>query len=232
MQRGYHFLTVLAIIFVSGCVHQEAVPAKRTGSSGASNTGEETELLEAQLKKSTNAVEKAQLEEGLGRLYSYRTGLVDYPKAVVHLTAALQNELSEHTYLELLMLRGNCEEVLGKNGGALRDYLRGLLGCSYHDLSGGWPEYRSPHYRNSVAPPDPEWHERMSESRVDRNAIDTQRSILLQRYGFVDCVQRLLSSHLVDEETIRAVLAELSTDNSRCGIILHWLNSENKQPNP
>jgi hypothetical protein len=141
MQRGYHFLTVLAILFVIGCVHQDAVPARRTESSGAPNTGENPELLEAQLKRSTNAVERAQLEEGLGRLYSYRTGLVDYPKAVVHLTAALQNELPEHAYLELLMLRGNCQELLGKKGGALRDYLRGLLACSYHDLSGGWPEF-------------------------------------------------------------------------------------------
>jgi len=74
------------------------------------NPVENPELLEALLKKSTNAVEKAQLEETLGRLYSYRTGLVDYPKALVHLTAALQNELPERNYLELLLLRGNCQE--------------------------------------------------------------------------------------------------------------------------
>jgi len=157
---------------------------------------------------------------------------VDYPKALVHLTAALQYELPEQTYIELLMLRGNCEEFLGNKAGALSDYLRGLLACSYHELSGGWPEYRQPHYRTVASPPDPEWHERGRDSRVDRNAIDTQRFILMQRYFFVDAVKRLMNLHQADQKTIREVLAELSTDSSRFGIILRWINSENSRPNP
>ena len=201
-----------------------------TGAQKSPNPGENVEMLEAQLKQATNLVEKAGLEETLGRLYSYRTGLVDYPKALVHLTAALQYDLPEPTYVELLMLRGNNAELLGKRDGALRDYLRGLLACSYHELSGGWPEYRQPHYRTDVVPPDPEWHERVRDSRVDRSAIDTQRSILMQRYYFVEAVKRLLNAHQADQKAIREALEELSTDSSRFSIVLRWINSENPAP--
>ena len=137
MNRCYQYLVFLGILCVSCCGAGEADTAKMTETQGSPNPGENLEMLEAQLKNSTNSVEKAQLEEALGQLYSYRTGLVDYPKALVHLTVALRYELPEQTYIELLMLRGNCEEFLGNKAGALRDYLRGLLACSYHELSGG-----------------------------------------------------------------------------------------------
>ena len=231
MNRCYQFLVCLAMLCVICCAAGESDTAKLTETQGSPNPGENVEMLEAQLKKSTNSVEKAHLEEALGRLYSYRTGLVDPAKALVHLTAALQYELPERTYSELLLPRGNCHEFLGKKTDALRDYLRGLLACSYHELSGGWPEYRQPHYRTVASPPDPEWHERVRDSRVDRDAVDTQRFILMQRYFFVDAVKRLMDLHQADEKTVREVLAELSTDSSRFGIILRWINSENPRPN-
>jgi len=59
-----------------------------------------------------------------------------------------------------------------------------------------------------------------------------QRFIFSQRYSLVNAMKRLMGSQPVDEKTIRAVLAEVSTDNSRYDIVLRWLDSDNPRPNP
>ncbi len=157
---------------------------------------------------------------------------MDPAKAVAHFTAALQYELPERTYIEVLMWRGNSQEQLKKTTEALRDYLRGLLACSYYNLSGGWPEIQRskvPIYMNS---PDLENGERVRHYNRYRKSIDFQRFLLLQRYYLVEAVNRVRDERSGSRVEITEVLGTLSPDSSRLGAIRDWLKSENKRPWP
>src|SRR2546428_11149575 len=70
------------------------------------NQSKSAEPLIALQRRYTNATEQAELELSIGLAYNQRTGVVDPSKAVVHLTAALQHELPEKTYLQILLRRG------------------------------------------------------------------------------------------------------------------------------
>jgi hypothetical protein len=184
------------------------------------------------LQRYTNATEKAELELSIGLVYNQRTGVVDPGKAVTHFTAALQYEFPERTYIEILMWRGNSQEQLQHTKEALKDYLRGLLACSYHDLSGGWPEIlppKEPMYMNS---PDPENTQRLRDHHQYRQAIDFQRFLLMQRYYLIDAVKRVLKEPDNKDVQIVEILGTLSPDASRFGTIVSWLKSENKRPWP
>ena len=84
------------------------------------------------------------MESSIGLIYNQLEGFIDYAKAVIHLSNALKYRVPEETYINILMWRGNSVELIKKYDEALKDYLRGLLACSYQDLSGGWPEIRLP----------------------------------------------------------------------------------------
>jgi hypothetical protein len=188
--------------------------------------------LLALLKKYTNEVEQAHLEVHIGRAYGQRTGVVNPAKAVVHFTAALRYELPERTYIQILMWRGNSQEQIQKTSEALRDYLRGLLACAYHDLSGGWPAIQSskvPIYMNS---PDPENGERVRDYTTYRKTIDFQQFLLMQRYYLIEAVKRVGQEVSRSEGQIVEILGTLSPDASRFGTITNWLKSENKRPWP
>ena len=108
------------------------------------NQTKSAEPLIALQRRYTNKTEQAELEVSIGLTYNQRTGVVDPSKAVVHFTAALGYDLPERTCIEILMWRGNSQEQLKKSKEALTDYLRGLLACSYYNLTGGWPEIQQP----------------------------------------------------------------------------------------
>jgi hypothetical protein len=184
------------------------------------------------LQEYTNEVEKAELEVSIGLAYNQRTGVVNPAKAVAHFTTALQYPLPEKTYIEILMWRGNSQEQVKQTPGALQDYLRGLLACSYHDLSGGWPEIKEskvPIYINS---PDPQNSERVRDYNKYRDNIDFQRFLFMQRYYLIDAVKRVGKENPGRHDEIREMLGNLTPDSSRFGIVLEWLNLENKRPWP
>jgi len=188
--------------------------------------------LMALIQKYTNEVEQAHLEVLIGRAYNQRTGVVDPDKAVIHFTAALRYELPERTYLEVLMWRGNSQEQLKKTNEAFKDYLRGLLACSYYALSGGWPEIQSakvPIFTNSA---EPENRERVRDYNTYRKNIDFQRFLLMQRYYLIEAVKRVRQEVSKSDGQIAEMLGTLSPDSSRFGTITDWLKSENRRPWP
>jgi hypothetical protein len=188
--------------------------------------------LLALLKKYTNEVEQAHLEVYIGRAYGQRTGVVDPAKAVVHFTAALRYELPERTYIQILMWRGNSQEQLKKTSEALRDYLRGLLACSYYDLSGGWPEIQSSKVPISMNSPDPENSERVRDYNTYRKSLDFQQFLLMQRYYFIEAVKRVTNERSGSQAEIMETLGNLSPDSTRVGVVHEWLKLENKRPWP
>lgn len=185
------------------------------------------------LKKYSKPDELAELELTIGLLYNQRYGVVDPAKAVVHLTNALKYDLPEQVYIEILMWRGNSLEQLQKNDKALRDYLRGLLACSYHDLSGEWPEFREPKVPISKSDSDdPEGAQREKDFQIYRKTIDFQRFLIMQRYYFVEAVRRLRSISAISNDQVLKNLSELSPDTGRFDSIIKLLNAENKRPWP
>jgi hypothetical protein len=204
------------------------------------NQSKSAEPLFALLAKYTDAAETAELELSIGLVYGQRTGLVDPAKAVVHFTAALRHELPERAYIEVVMWRGNSQEQLKKMSEALRDYLRGLLACSYYDLSGGWhelqrskvPIYLSHPGRPGSEKDDPENAERTRDYNRYRKSIDFQQFLLMQRYYLVEAVKRVTNERSGDRAEIMEILGTLTPDSSRFGLIGDWLKSENKRPWP
>lgn len=188
-------------------------------------------LLKLQ-KKYRNTEEQAELELSIGLAYNQRTGVVDPAKAVVHLSNALKFHLPEKTRLQIFMWRGNSLEGLKKHKEALQDYLRGLLACSYYDLSGEWPEIKSsnvPIYMNSD---DPENAQRVRDYQRYRKTIDFQRFLFMHRYYLIEAAKRVQSNENIDEARVQELLRELSPDTSRYDLVLGFIKLENKRPWP
>jgi hypothetical protein len=188
--------------------------------------------LLALLQKYTNELEQAELQVSIGLVYNQRTGVVNPAHAVAHFTTALQYRLPEKTQIEILMWRGNSQEQLKQTTNSLNDYLRGLLACSYHDLSGGWPEIKPPKLPISINSPDPENTERARDYNAYRDRLDFQHFLLTQRYYLTDAVKRLTRQTPDSRAQILEMLGNLTPDNSRFGVILDWLKSENPRPWP
>ena len=230
------FRRALALDFGLAGVSQQCLRDCESADSVVSQR-KSVEPLLVLLKKYTNEVEQADLEVYIGMVYGQRTGVVEPAKAVAHFTAALRYELPERTYIQVLMWRGNSQEQLKKTGEALRDYLRGLLACSYHDLSGGWPEIQSPKVPIFINSPDPENRERARDYSTYRKSLDFQQFLLMQRYYFVEAVKRVTNERPGSQAEITEALGKLSPDSvspdsARVGVVCGWLKSENKRPWP
>jgi hypothetical protein len=196
------------------------------------NQTKSAEPLIALQRRYTNETEQAELEVSIGLTYGQRTGVVDPCKAVFYFTAALGHDLPEKTCIEILMWRGNSQEQLKKPNEALTDYLRGLLACSYYDLTGGWPEINPPKIPIFLNSPDPENAQRNRDYLQYRQRIDFQRFLLQQRYFFIDAVKRVKPEAANNDSEIPKMLETLSPDSSRYGMITGWLKSENRRPWP
>jgi hypothetical protein len=188
--------------------------------------------LLALLNKYTNDVEQAYLEVYVGMVYGQRTGIVAPAKSVAHLTAALKYELPDRTYIQVLMWRGNAQEQLKQTSEALKDYLRGLLACSYHDFSGGWPEIKSPKVPIFMNSTDPANNERIKDYNTYRKNLDFQQFLFMQHYYLIDAVKRVTNDRPGGPAEITEALDNLSPDSTRVGVVREWLKSENKRPWP
>jgi len=184
------------------------------------------------LKKYKQVEEVAELELSIGVIYSQRGGVIDPAKAVVYFSNVLKYNFPEKTYVQILMWRGNSLEQLKKHNEALKDYLRGLLACSYHDLSGGWPEIKSPKVKIyfSRGSDDPEDVDRARDYRMYRRKIDFQRSLLRHRYFFIEATKRVQSYLSLSNDQVLNTLKEISPDTSRYTLIVNLLRSENYRP--
>ena len=188
--------------------------------------------LLALLTKYRKPEEQAELELSIGLVYNQRTGVVDPAKAIVNLSRALQFNLPERTYIEICMWRGGSYEQLKKYPEALRDYIRGLVACSYRDLAGGWPEVLAstvPIYMNSD---DPENAQRAKDYQRYRYAIDLKQFLLMQRYSLIEAVKRVQTDGAIADQTVEKAVKELTPDTSRYQIISDLMKSENKRPWP
>ena len=182
-------------------------------------------------KRYTNELEQVSLEISIGLDYNQRTGVVNPTNAVVHFTAALNyDNLPEQTRMEILLWRGNSLEEMGKSDEALKDYLRGLLECSYYGLSGGWPEILQPKAAIYMNSPDPENPLKAGDYNRYRKHVDFTQFLLRQRYFLIDAVKRLQRGKSNDD--ILDILKGISPDSGRNQKIIESLKSENKQPWP
>ncbi len=184
------------------------------------------------LERYTKPEEQAELELSIGLAYSQRTGVVDPANAVVHFCRALRYELPEQTCIEIYQWRGGSHEQLKQYSEAMRDYLRGLLACSYLDMSGGWPALKEPNvpiYANSN---DPENTGRVRDYRRYREAIERKRFALRTRYYLVRAVRYIQEVGSIGDDTRRQMLKNLTPDTSRYDLIDAWMVSENEQPWP
>ena len=128
------------------------------------------------------------------------------------------------------MLRGGSLEQMGKSDEALKDYLRGLLECSYYDLTGGMPEILPPKVAIYMNSPDLENPQRVRDYNRYRSHLDFQGFLLTHRYYFIDSVKRVRSDK--HEDDILGMLKSISRDSGRNEKIIESLKSENKRPWP
>lgn len=196
------------------------------------DTLKSAEPLLTLLTKYRKPEEQAELELSIGLVYNQRTGVLDPAKAVTHLSRALEFNLPERTYIEICMWRGGSYEQLKKYPEALRDYIRGLLACSYRDLAGGWPEVLAstvPIYMNSD---DPENPQRVKDYQRYRYAVDLKQFLLRQRYYLIDALKRVQADGAIADKALEKAVKELTPDTSRYEIIAGLMKSENKRPWP
>ena len=184
------------------------------------------------LKRYKQAEQVAELEVSLGLTYGQREGIIDPAKAVAHFSNALRYDLPERTRLEVLSWRGDSLEQLQNHDAALKDYLRGLLACSYHDLSGGSPETKRPSVSFDIRSDDPEDVQRERDYREYQQRIDLQRFLLQLRFYFLERVKRLRSRSNLGDEQLLAILEELSPDTSRYVCDHELLGTETKRSGP
>jgi hypothetical protein len=189
------------------------------------------------LKKYARSEEQAELELSIGIIYGQRPGSVDPAKAVIHFSHALQYGLPEKTSIEILLWRGSAFEQLEKPERALMDYLRGLLACSYHDLSGAAKDIERPKVGFDIRSDDPAQRERARDYRVYRDRFELRRFLIDQRFYFVEGVRRIRSRLGFTDNQLRALLEELTPDASRYDVIVNLVNArpfrqDAEQPHP
>ena len=195
------------------------------------------EPLIALQQRYSNATELASLDISIGVNYSQITGVVNFTNAALYFTKALDYEnLPDQTLLQVLEWHGNSLEQIGKVDEALKDYLRGLLGCSYYDLSGGWPEILMPKVGLSakvgisINSPDPENSQRLKDYNHYRRCLDFQQFLLMKRYYFIDAVKRVRQGK--SDHDLIGILENLWADSVRIQKIIDALKAENKRPWP
>jgi hypothetical protein len=169
--------------------------------------------------------EIADLEWLLGLMYGQRTGLVNPARSIEHLTKALNHELPERSRLQALVWRGNGHHQLKKYNEAIADYLRVLVGASYHDLSGGQPQIQP-----STVPmfigygsENPENLQRIQDYHQYRAAIDLQSFLMFTRDSAVRLVKDAQKQSGIADDQIQKTLAEITPDVSRRQIVSGWL---------
>ena len=195
------------------------------------NQSKSVEPLIALQQRYTNLTEQAWLEISIGLDYNQRTGVVNPSNAVIHFNAALEYDLlPEKTRIEILMWRGSSIEQLHKPTEALKDYLRGLLECSYYDIPAGWPQILSPKVQIYMSSFDPENSVRANDYNRYRKQLDFQRFLVQYRYTFIRGVKQVRQGK--SDHEILEMLQAISPDSNRNTKIMESLKSENKQPWP
>jgi hypothetical protein len=177
------------------------------------------------LEKYARSEEQAELELSIGIIYGQRPGLVDPAKAVIHFSNALQYELPEKTSIEILLWRGSAFEQLEKLERALMDYLRGLLACSYHDLSGESKDIKRPKVDFDIRSDDPTQRERARDYRSYWDRFELRRFLIDKRFYFVEGVKRIRSRLSFTDNQLRTLLEELTPDTSRYDLIVNLINT-------
>jgi len=170
----------------------------------------------------------------LGKFYGQRTGFVDPTQSILHLSKALDHDLPERTRMQALMWRSGSQEQLKKYDEALKDLLRYLLICSYHDFSGGTPTIEAPKVPIFMGynSDNPENVERIKDYNFYHQQVAFQSEMLWGRYTAIDGIRRLQKTTSKTNEETGKVLEQISPDSSRHKIIMQWLNSENRNPTP
>jgi hypothetical protein len=207
----------------------QVLPSDTSAAEMADNMPRGEQLIALQ-QKYAKATEPLELDVAIGLLYGQTGGFVNPSNAVVYFTKALQYALPERAYIEVVTWRGGSQEQLHNYDEALMDYLRGLLACSYYDLSGGWPNIQQsvvPIYSDSS---DPENEQRIKDYNLYRQHLDFQQFLLMQRYYLIDGVKRVQREK--SNRQIQEMLQKLTPDAGKYGTIMGWLKSANKRPWP
>lgn len=184
------------------------------------------------LPKYQRPLEQAELQLTIGLAYNQRTGLVDPAKAVEHLSNAFKFDLPEKTSIDILMWRGGSYEQSKRPRKALEDYLRGLVACSYYDLSKEWPEIEEPPHPIYMNSSDPENGTRIRDYSAYRRKTDFIRHLLTQKYYFVDSIRRVQLTSKIDQKTVVATLKTLTPDAHAIKTVERFLSEQNDRPWP
>ena len=180
----------------------------------------------------TNSAELAELEVQIATCYEQRAETLNPSNAVVHYTAALEYDLPDRGRIRVLSWRGSALVQLGKVNDALKDYLRGLLTCTYYDIPADWPDILGSKVTilMSTRSFDPENSVRAKDYVEYRRQLDFQQFLIMQRYSLIDAVKTNRKGKS-DQELIK-IMDALSPDSKRVEKIIELINSENKRPWP
>lgn len=209
-------------------VHSPEFIADYNAASEAAGQGQSIKPMADLLGKYTGTNERAELQYSLGLLYGQRTGVVDYPKSITHFTEALGFKLPHAKRIDAYMLRGNAYENDDQDQRALEDYLRGLLDCSEHDLSGPWPSDAPAPLAWNHHSKDPVEIQKGRDYIAQRDRNRRIQHLMRQKHYFIDAIKRVRA-----EKDLKTVLSRFASgEEERISKVLGWIEAENPRPWP
>lgn len=202
--------------------------------------------LEELYQKLSGPAEQAETELMIARIYSQRTGFVDYGKALEWYNKALVRPGLPPTALaKQFILRGNCHEILKQPEAALADYCRGLFVCLQFNLPKQWPGLDSqgklepPPLNDGSAfnvqkPPEKMLKDRQKYADYMReNAMNREeQDLLMQKYYYVEAIKRVMAKENITGQNLRGIAEKLTNRKDRFDELLRLTREPNPRPWP
>jgi hypothetical protein len=202
--------------------------------------------LETLYKKLNEPAEQAETELTIARIYSQRTGFVNYARALEWYNKALVRLGLPLTALaKQFILRGNCHETLKQPEDALTDYARGLLVCLQFNLPKQWPSLDD---KGKLPLPSLndgfDFNGQPSSAKVQANrqiysdymredAMNRQeQNLSMLKYYYVDAIKRVLEQEKWTEQNLREIAEKLTNRKDRLDELLRLAREPNPRPWP
>ena len=202
--------------------------------------------LETLYKKLHEPAEQAETELTIARIYSQRTGFVNYARALEWYNKALVRLGLPLTALaKQFILRGNCHETLKQPEDALTDYARGLLVCLQFNLPKQWPSLDD---KGKLPLPSLndgfDFNGQPSSAKVQANrqiysdymredAMNRQeQNLSMLKYYYVDAIKRVLEQEKWTEQNLREIAEKLTNRKDRLDELLRLAREPNPRPWP
>jgi hypothetical protein len=208
----------------------------------AGGTDKPVPQLESLYQKFKQPAEQAEIELTIARILCQRAGFVDWPESLKWYDKALVRDLPSTTLAKQFILRGNVHEVLKHKAEALADYVRGLVICLEFNLPDVWPQEDGdgklkPPPINSGFDDQDEAHrladrQRAADYRRERALVKQEQDLLMQRYYYVEAIQRVLKDNKLEEAALRAICENLTNRKDCISEVLRRAKESNPRPWP